>query len=394
MKTPAVTSAAGRLSEGYAFRDWTLKGLLQYIIGGSDQSALESVTDQLGPPTAHLDCDGVAWCCWENKDYILYISEDSTLIDVDVTARGMESALKALQWDLRMTDNVLSRAESGALFAQGRAKGKEHRIDLPSKSLADLKQFVRDYCDGAIYCDFQVRDPHLLRMVFMPLALGAFSFYPREGEVPSAVYLAEQALIVEHALRTNFGPEPKPPAIPETPVRPPDPPEPPPPEGYRQSNPEEITVMKDDIAWGVTPPEKLETYLEVIRLHNVGVDYHHAEARMAWEAQKQALDRDHEKALAGHQEVVRAFDEQQEHYKAAHLGWLRCKAQEDALLAGFRAGYLDNLAVIYEYHSQAGPRSINGCPIFYSFRMLNKSDWERACKAITRELEHRANMEI
>lgn len=36
--------------------------------------------------------------------------------------------------------------------------------------------------------------------------------------------------------------------------------------------------------------------------------------------------------------------------------------------------------MIYEYMSSAGPLSINGMPIFMSFRMLNKEDTKRVIK--------------
>lgn len=32
---------------------------------------------------------------------------------------------------------------------------------------------------------------------------------------------------------------------------------------------------------------------------------------------------------------------------------------------------------IYEYYSAAGPRSINGYPIFMSFRQIKKPDWDK-----------------
>jgi hypothetical protein len=37
---------------------------------------------------------------------------------------------------------------------------------------------------------------------------------------------------------------------------------------------------------------------------------------------------------------------------------------------------------IYEYMSQAGPRSINGYPMFMSFRSINKTDAEKLFKVI------------
>lgn len=35
---------------------------------------------------------------------------------------------------------------------------------------------------------------------------------------------------------------------------------------------------------------------------------------------------------------------------------------------------IDKIGLIYEYIDKAGPRSINGYPIFFSFSMINKTD--------------------
>ena len=40
-------------------------------------------------------------------------------------------------------------------------------------------------------------------------------------------------------------------------------------------------------------------------------------------------------------------------------------------------GLLDNVGMIYEYYSEAGPRGINGMPIFMSFRYLTVADAKR-----------------
>jgi hypothetical protein len=48
-----------------------------------------------------------------------------------------------------------------------------------------------------------------------------------------------------------------------------------------------------------------------------------------------------------------------------------------------------DIGVIWEYWDQAGPRSVNGFPIFYSAHYMHKDDWEKARKAIPRELDRR-----
>lgn len=55
---------------------------------------------------------------------------------------------------------------------------------------------------------------------------------------------------------------------------------------------------------------------------------------------------------------------------------------------------LKQIGVIYEYLDKAGPRAINGKPMFFSFHMLHIDDWERVKPAIERELDRRKNIEL
>ena len=50
---------------------------------------------------------------------------------------------------------------------------------------------------------------------------------------------------------------------------------------------------------------------------------------------------------------------------------------------------LMQVGIIYEYLSEALPRSLNGMPMFPSLKMLNAEDWNRCRKAILREMERR-----
>jgi hypothetical protein len=45
-----------------------------------------------------------------------------------------------------------------------------------------------------------------------------------------------------------------------------------------------------------------------------------------------------------------------------------------------RKKWYDEIGLIYEYLDKAGPRCINGCPIFMSCRIMSKSDADRMWK--------------
>jgi len=53
-----------------------------------------------------------------------------------------------------------------------------------------------------------------------------------------------------------------------------------------------------------------------------------------------------------------------------------------------------NIGVLWEYTSKAGPRCINGYPIFFSMHMVHKDDWAVAVEAAQRERERRKNIEL
>lgn len=64
------------------------------------------------------------------------------------------------------------------------------------------------------------------------------------------------------------------------------------------------------------------------------------------------------------------------------------------VFSDYRPEGLRDIGVVYEYWSQALPRSINGYPIFASCRFLHRLDWARAAKVIDRELKRQKEMEI
>jgi hypothetical protein len=49
----------------------------------------------------------------------------------------------------------------------------------------------------------------------------------------------------------------------------------------------------------------------------------------------------------------------------------------------------ESFGTLYEYWDQAGPRSINGQPIFWSHHYMHADDWKRVVPAIQRELKRR-----
>lgn len=56
-------------------------------------------------------------------------------------------------------------------------------------------------------------------------------------------------------------------------------------------------------------------------------------------------------------------------------------------LGAYSKGVPENLAHLYEYVSEAGPRSVNGMPMFMSHRSINHSDFEKLDNLVKTLLE-------
>ena len=55
---------------------------------------------------------------------------------------------------------------------------------------------------------------------------------------------------------------------------------------------------------------------------------------------------------------------------------------------------LKQIGTIYEYIDQAGPRSVNGMPMFLSFKMVHIDDWTRAREAYDAEMKRRKEIPV
>jgi hypothetical protein len=56
--------------------------------------------------------------------------------------------------------------------------------------------------------------------------------------------------------------------------------------------------------------------------------------------------------------------------------------------------HIKDVGLMWEWMREAGPRSINGYPMFFSVRFMHQLDWERALPAIKAELKRREELPI
>lgn len=55
---------------------------------------------------------------------------------------------------------------------------------------------------------------------------------------------------------------------------------------------------------------------------------------------------------------------------------------------------VEKIGILWEYLDQAGPRAVNGCPIFFSMYMMHREDWKIAARVIDREQRRLADISL
>lgn len=357
---------------------------------------------------------------WSDPTYKFSISGSDMALDTPEGVEGATSA-KNLLWDLGLWDSVITRSEYREWYELGVKLAEPHIEQFPDKDKSVLKKFVLDYCDGRIFCDHHVQNPRDLGMVFLVLFFGAFT--PQE---PKEARLDDNGTEIEpaypgdgawHAMKKlpQYGSEPKrweeKPPEPAPPDNPPEPQGPPAPvfddydveheEKLRREVPLDIEVRDiSDIFLG-DDEGPVREYRVQIDEKNAAIQAaydrelaDHVEKIKAWEAEKAQIAASYASKYQEYLDALADWEAGAPDFRQRYAAWEREKALAEAARAGFSATRLQNLGVIYEHYDKAGPRSVNGMPIFFSCQTLSKNDWKRCIKAITRELERREDMEI
>lgn len=321
--------------------------------------------------------------------------ESAELIDATIWA-GLQNDIwadKALAWvkvhrlgdkaatALRDFVDRTGNEEATALLAAWREATKA----IGHMSPADLKQFVLDMLGGRIFTSAHM-SPHEqmnIGMVFMPLALGALT-------VPEAV--------LPHV-------EPLPPS-PQEPKKEPHPDKPThegiagkvPDPVYEEIDTKKIAELEFRERWDREPAGAAEVYKAEVAARNAkikaeydakmaAIDKSLEEAMRTWAAKCRTIDKAHKKALASWEADMDAWREENAALLAAHA------AREEVSRTWFTE-HVEQIGIFWEYLDQAGPRSINGMPMFFSVRIMHKDDWQRAAAAYERERQRMDDLEV
>lgn len=248
-------------------------------------------------------------------------------------------------------------------------------MDIPRQPREKLKDIVRAYIANEIFFSAQVRDPSMVGMVFMPILMGALA-YP----------VAKPAGTV------------KPPA-PVRPVRP-----------IKDvvdtgaagrkidteiaSTEELITKVEFRVRWNEASNEELAGLRATLESLV-------AERTALVEAATAAVERDYRILLDNYLTDLKEYRKARHAWRALVETWeegeeglaKRMAVWEEGNKA-WGAALEENLGVIYAYHKDALPRSVNGYPMFMSCVLLHKLDWELVRKAIDRELERQKDIDL
>jgi hypothetical protein len=238
-----------------------------------------------------------------------------------------------------------------------------------------LKDIVRGYIANEIFFSAQVRDPSLLSMIFMPLMFGALS-YPE--------------------------PEPVGTVKPEAPVRPVRPIKAVPsvgPEGAKMDA--ELAELEGlinrvdfRVRWEEASANELVELREQHRLLQ-------EQRRKLSEASIVAVERDHRILLDEYLGNLRAYRRARRAWRAQVKNWEdgeeglanRTRAWEEGRQT-WNKSVAENLGVIYAYTKDAGPRGVNGYPMFFGCAFLHRKDWDLVRTAIDRELERQKDIDL
>jgi hypothetical protein len=250
----------------------------------------------------------------------------------------------------------------------------------------EMKEFILQYCNRHIYTELDVPS-NLLTMVFMPLALGGLA-------VPSQII----------------------PEFPEPPEAPPEAPGAPDPDDLKpvefdktkpdklkkvDPDPETVADITSSIDYEMADEKAMAEYLGGIEKENLTLEAQYQVALKAWKGLKKAhtkaekarikaIKDEYAKKVGEHEEQIRDlcedYDKQLEKYEEKLE-----KAEEDyhAILAHWLKGY----GFVYANLKDAGPRSINGYPMFWKMSIVHKEDMKPLMEGARRELQRRANVD-
>lgn len=369
--------------------------------GRYSQLCIPYLVSKLGKQTRCKNHEGHRWWVWESDKYTLYAHSTGDM-DLDVPEGGSSTeAAQDLLWDLGLLDKYITRKEYAEWFQVGVELATPIIEDFPTETDADLKQFVRDFCDGKIFTDKHCRTEDA-SLVFMPLLFGAFSVpEPDEekgiGETPAWQALQklppnpDEPKHEEKPVMANSSPYPtevsKPtdwvvadPAVEDRLVH--------------AGDPEEVQNIADLLADGMSGNALVDKYHEDIRRQNQKIQADYEQAVAEWQVACDVINKQNDQDITDHAAAMYEWEKREAKFEAQMQEWQRLHGIHQAAYDGFTRTRLQKMGLLYEYLDKALPRCVNGMPMFMSCHILSREGWDRVGPAINREFDRRKNMEL
>lgn len=245
---------------------------------------------------------------------------------------------------------------------------------FPKLPVEKLREITADILAGNIFTSAQVRDPSVLSMVFMPLMFGAYCYEP------------------------NMPVEPEPPVAPVQPT-------PPPVREFRDREHPELTATLELTKKAL---EKAEFQFSWGYISEGLLEEKRAEALAAEEAienllgpQRRKFEQEVEEEARNYAIAMETYNTAKTQYDAAYAAYVVACNTYDSDLRLWSEGETEwnsarekDFGVFYSYMKDAGPRGINGYPIFYSVGALHADDWKRIYTAVVREQERAKTLDV
>jgi hypothetical protein len=259
-----------------------------------------------------------------------------------------------------------------------KTKTPEETLDdlLAPRPKEFLQSIVRDYLASAIFFSSQIREPNLLPMVFMPVAFGALSFSVPKPEIPP-----QPAQPQNRPVCPAWDPSPKlaTKTLKERKAAVKD----------AQDHLEEVEYKRrwddasdDDVIQARARLLECQDALANLPYWEACLK-EHVQKRKAYLADLQA----YRKSLSVWRQAMRDWKSQCDSLQPQIEAW-------EARRQAYYKRLDEELGVIYAPMSDMMPRGVNGYPMFFSMAVLNKTDFNRVCVAIERELSRQKDLDV
>jgi hypothetical protein len=322
---------------------------------------------------------------WDRPLYRLFVNNQKGLSLEVPEGATLEQALDALEQfrkDHGLSQSKLSGSEQWAAKELGRKAVGDRRFEVGRTPDEELKKFVLGYCDGRIFTDHDVRNSDDVGMVFLVLALGGLSM---KDEVRDA--------IIKDGAPDSPGQKPEKSKKPTPEEKLKKPPKPERPERIK-ADPERLVKLERDGFWGLAPRDAVERYKEEISAQNWAQEQQYGKELVAWHGECVAIQLQQEAQDAEYAEQVKQWETETAHLDENIAAWELAEERYKIVWGVVSQLYYENLGCIWESIDQAGPRTINGMPIFFSCHIMHAEDWKRAKVAISKEIERRKDFSL